>query len=1357
MLKQHTDRSEEFAIFIRDLSNRCRSLTIRKDLTIEQLRLLIEEKLDLSSTLDYYITGTGRSFHDPGKTLGELGIQPGQTLNVRLRVRGGSGEAPAAQPPNQPAAQPAAQSPKLRIDLDALAATNQFTEQFKKWYDTPRKLECPFCQNFQLQTTRPDGISTEARLQLLFTHLRAAHRDLLANRHFGKAIWIATEKYVVCSGKGGTACDATSNELTFSRTVRGDQAVYQCQHCRPPAPNPAPHLAQPATPDDTLHKWKLGAYRQPPARSADNQGDNDRNEVTFTLPSGKELTTSITQIMGRTADAAQGILKPNLLAVFDDIARTLFALQSRNENGGGILMAILTRTIRAHTFQPQGGAQPRKSKPPDHHARLTHFIKGDLQALLDTIPPPTASGEAQGKNSDLDTKVQKLLARGPSFITKARKVVDQTPTPPFNEDTVNALKELHPPRDGPPPLRTKVDDLPEPDRAALGKLKLSLAEAQKLAAGLNKSSAPDAFGFDAADMIRLLNSPPASGNDHPLVLYLNALLHGLLTSDNLEAATMARLIPLSKDPEGKKIRPIAICQTVTKIVEKHLIAHFAPAIQEHVGSWNIGAGIKAGAETGAHALNAVLSLMGKTDEDNIVFSIDASNAFGRADVGTILTGLGKVAPAALPYVSMSLAGDTHMFAKGELITRKTGIRQGSPISMLLYPFITKHLMDAVRTSMGEQRYGELYVHFYADDGVIAGRPGAVYEAIKTIETNGPKVGFYLNIAKSVVARPNRAANHDTEAHTAFFDGTRPPTHGLVMGDETDPRTWDYPNQLTVLGACVSSDRKARWDYLLSSAEGALAQITRLRALRRSHLAFTLTLKAANLSLINHLLRTTPVGDWVHPDDPNRSILKQFDNGLINWVRELYLSPLNEHHYRDPHTNPPDPTETELLRLRLPLRLGGLGIRLAGDTAAPAAWASRAQSQELALQLTLPFEQQLRIRLNTRADQPREITEIFEREITDARLWFPHDAHVPPQPNRPIDNYNTIHVAEEGGEAEGRGQMRPARAHAPKQKELTEIILEHRRRHLLRLLADQDDGVHLANFLTTSMQPLGAIPGYQGALSLRNQVFSATVQVALDIFRDHLAKNIISCYATGQDLFTADQKHLHAWASCSPMLGTLHARHDQIAQHIVAALNHYGRHTGVTTAHKGERLYNATTEKNTAPADIRATLFGKHPCVIDVTVVDIIPHCKSKAPMPAKADRLTMPAPPSTRTAMDNYIDDFFTARQNQKENVHGGSVEPGTQFRPFVVSARGVISPKSRILLRWAMGVLEHPTPQPRTEHAARLAELQQLERMIGMTALASYGLGVIKHINRLDNAKHFAQVTPIDRYHQITGSLKLG
>jgi len=123
-----------------------------------------------------------------------------------------------------------------------------------------------------------------------------------------------------------------------------------------------------------------------------------------------------------------------------------------------------------------------------------------------------------------------------------------------------------------------------------------------------------------------------------LTSFINAALAGMIPKEILPLFASCRLIALQKSEKKGYLRPIAIGNSLRRIIAKCAFSNIIQQCHEYFVPNQMGVGIPAGLETVIHAVRDIYVKINNEDEykNLMIFKVDFCNAFNLCDRKTML-------------------------------------------------------------------------------------------------------------------------------------------------------------------------------------------------------------------------------------------------------------------------------------------------------------------------------------------------------------------------------------------------------------------------------------------------------------------------------------------------------------------------------------------------------------------------------------------------------------------------------------------------------------------------------------------------------------------------------------------------
>ena len=319
---------------------------------------------------------------------------------------------------------------------------------------------------------------------------------------------------------------------------------------------------------------------------------------------------------------------------------------------------------------------------------------------------------------------------------------------------------------------------------------------------------------------------------------LRDIINGELPDEARELLLASRLVALSKPSGG--CRPIAVGEQLYRLAAIVAVSGVSEAAAPLLAPHQYGVGVPAGAERILHVLQHRLT---DKDERLALLQLDISNAFNTCDRGRLLRELYAL-PALQPVfrlVHFAYAQPSALLlqgCRGQAIMSSQGVRQGDPLSALLFCVYMREVLQRVHDKTGVSVYG------FFDDINVLGQPRQVMKALSELQRLLPTVSLQLNTSKS---------------HFAYFHDELTPLPEQVRTTLSNHNIVCHHDWVSVVGAVVGRDddaiRRGIRSVLADSGDHQ-AFFHRLQLQELSLPTAMLLLRHSMVPSLNYLLRCT---------------------------------------------------------------------------------------------------------------------------------------------------------------------------------------------------------------------------------------------------------------------------------------------------------------------------------------------------------------------------------------------------------------------------------------------------------------------------------------------------------------------
>ena len=482
-----------------------------------------------------------------------------------------------------------------------------------------------------------------------------------------------------------------------------------------------------------------------------------------------------------------------------------------------------------------------------------------------------------------------------------------------NRETVRIMKEKHPASQRP------IGDLPTSDAAPLS---FTSFQVVKSALRFKKGSAAGPSGLRPEHLRVVLQSSNARRDSAAVSLtkLLNAMMAGKVPALVAPFLCGARLHAGKKNDGG--LRPIAVGDLLRRLASKCAAVAVADKAAALLAPHQLGVAVRGGCESIIHATRRVVKNAG----EKFVMRADLVNAFNLADRAEALQQVHQHFPELLPWVTTSYSQPSHLIFGNTSILSCCGFHQGDPLASLLFSLVLHPIVLMIKQQVPSL---DLNV-WYLDDGTLVGTVLELRRVVDIIVSEGPPKGLILSTAGTVRA--------PSLPKTTVWSRLNPTV-------EVDPLGKGVPRitapGITLLGAPLG-DSGYEANILQQKVDKVRGITELLPDLQDPQTEFCLLRSCLSLPKIMFLLRS--VDTCAH-----RHLLAQFDLITREALGRILGAPVSDLQWR---------------QSKLPITLGGMGLRASMDHCAAAYATSYLQSQSMVDQLLSRSDDEAELLLST---------------------------------------------------------------------------------------------------------------------------------------------------------------------------------------------------------------------------------------------------------------------------------------------------------------------------------------------------------------------------------------------------------
>ena len=365
----------------------------------------------------------------------------------------------------------------------------------------------------------------------------------------------------------------------------------------------------------------------------------------------------------------------------------------------------------------------------------------------------------------------------------------------------------------------------------------------------------------------------------------NKMLRGDIPVEVLPFLYGASLIAFSKPNGGA--RPIAIGNTLRRLVAKAAAHALKTAMKPKLFPFQLGVAVPGGAEAIVHTVRSFCHACMGSDDTVMLLKIDFENAFNSIRRDKLLRVVQSELSSLYPFIYQCYFNPSCLFFNDSLLFSAEGVQQGDPLGPLCFSLTIQSLISKLSS--------ELNV-WYLDDGTLAGKPETVLSDFETIIAAQDSLGLKVNINKCEYSALGPIGQSDDATLSLFR--SRYPDAKFVP-----------PDDLSLLGTPLSQEALA--PELKNRLAVFNTTCSRLESIDHHDALFLLK----NVFFIPKLLYLLRTSSCFQTD-----VIKDFDFCMKSCLESITNCHLDDQTFR---------------QASLPVKFGGVGVRLAEDISLPA--------------------------------------------------------------------------------------------------------------------------------------------------------------------------------------------------------------------------------------------------------------------------------------------------------------------------------------------------------------------------------------------------------------------------------------
>ena len=396
---------------------------------------------------------------------------------------------------------------------------------------------------------------------------------------------------------------------------------------------------------------------------------------------------------------------------------------------------------------PRGGKAHALAAATFTSDRLARWLAGERTTLWKDLPTPKQGRTNNSEEARLTRSV--ALARE-GFDRKACAALVSTPPVKASADAAAKLRKLHP--NATDPVCGPLSELP----AAPSITPDMVEEALR---AFPKDTAPGNTVLRAQHLLDACTPAHKATVLDQLAAVANVLARGEAPTELSPYLGGATLFALEK--KGGGLRPIAIGETLRRLVGKTLCKTAQEECKEYFWPLQLGVACSQGTECAIHTVRQ-WAARNANKLDRVILKLDFANAFNTISRSVALSELLEHFPQLARWAQWLYGHRSYLTFGSHLLESATGVQQGDPLGPLLFACaihpLVKQLAELSRNAPGNEGHG--LTLFYLDDGIICGDVHAVAEALRLVQAECGRLGLSLKLSKCELILASGATSVD---------------------------------------------------------------------------------------------------------------------------------------------------------------------------------------------------------------------------------------------------------------------------------------------------------------------------------------------------------------------------------------------------------------------------------------------------------------------------------------------------------------------------------------------------------------------------------------------------------------------